>query len=164
MNDPGAIRAALESAETIAVVGCSPDPSRPSNEIARYLKEEAGYRVVPVNPHHAEVLGERCYPSLADVPAEIRIDVVDIFRRSEHVAARAEEAIARGVPFFFAQLGVEDPAAARRLEAAGIGVAMNRCVLVEHPRLGIRPKSRNAGAGPGVSPLSREGSEVPKGT
>ena len=157
MNDPEEIRAALESAATIAVVGCSPNPLRPSNEIARYLKEEAGYRVVPVNPHHAEILGERCYPSLADVPADVRIDVVDVFRRSEHVAAAARETIARRVPFFFMQLGVEDPAVARGLEQAGIGVAMNRCILVEHRRLGIRPKSRNAESLPGVSSLSRHG-------
>lgn len=163
MNDPEAIRAALESAETIVVVGCSPNPAQPSNDIARYL-QEAGYRVVPVNPHHAEVLGERCYPSLSAVPAEIRIDVVDVFRRSEHVAGVAGEAIARGVPFLFMQLGIEDAEAARRLEKAGIGVAMNRCIFVEHRRLGIRPKSRNAGAGLGVSPLSRHGSEVPQGT
>lgn len=155
MNDPEKIRSALESARTVAVVGCSPDPSRPSNEIARYLRDDAGYRIVPVNPNHAEVLGERCYPSLSDVPASIRIDVVDVFRRSEFVADVAEEAVARGVSFFFMQLGVEDPEAARRLENAGIGVAMNRCILVEHRRLGIRPKSRNAGAIPGVSPLSR---------
>lgn len=157
MNDPEEIRAVLESAATIAVVGCSPNPRRPSNEIARFLKEEAGYRIVPVNPHHAEILGERCYPSLAEVPRDVRIDVVDVFRRSEHVAPVAREAIVRGIPFFFMQLGVEDAAAASRLEEAGIGVAMNRCILVEHRRLGIRPKSRNAGPGAGVSSLSRKG-------
>lgn len=157
MNDPEEIRRALETAATIAVVGCSPNPARPSNEIARYLKEEAGYRIVPVNPHHREILGERCYPSLSAVPGGIRIDIVDVFRRSEHVAPVAAEAIARGVPFFFMQLGVEDAAAARRLEEAGAGVAMNRCILVEHRRLGIRPKSRNAGPGPGVVPVSRHG-------
>lgn len=157
MNDPEEIRAALESAATIAVVGCSPNGLRPSNEIARYLKEEGGYRIVPVNPHHAEILGERCYPSLMEVPADVRIDLVDVFRRSEHVAPVAREALERGVPFFFMQMGVEDAAAARRLEQAGVGVAMNRCIMVEHRRLGIRPKSRNAGAGGRVPPLSRQG-------
>ena len=156
MNDPEEIRAALEGAETIAVVGCSPNPARPSNEIARYLRE-AGYRVIPVNPGHREILGERSYRSLSDVPAEVRIDVVDVFRRSEHLGAIADEAIARGVPFLFMQLGIEDTDAARRLEEAGVGVAMNRCILVEHRRLGIRPKSRNAGEPPGVLPLSRQG-------
>jgi predicted CoA-binding protein len=126
----------------VAVVGCSPDPSRASHAIARYLMSQ-GYRVVPVNPNHAEVLGQRCYPSLAAVPPEVRIDVVDVFRRSELVAPVAAEAIDRGVPFFFMQQGVVDPASARRLEEKGIGVAMDRCILVEHERLGIPPKSRN---------------------
>jgi predicted CoA-binding protein len=157
VNDPKGIRAALESAETIAVVGCSPNPRRPSNEIARYLKEEAGYRIVPVNPHFSEVLGERCYPTLSAVPADVRIDIVDVFRRPEYIGPVADEAIARGVPFFFMQLGIEDAAAARRLEEAGAEVAMNRCIFIEHRRLGVRPKSRNAGAGSGVSPLSRHG-------
>jgi len=102
-----------------------------------------GYRVVPVNPNHAEILGQACYPSLARVPAEIRIDVVDVFRRSELVAPVAAEAIERRVPFFFMQQGVVDAASARRLEEQGIGVAMDRCILVEHERLGIPPKSRN---------------------
>ncbi len=82
---------------------------------------------------------------------------MDVFRRSDHVAPVADAAIARGVPFFFMQLGVVDESAARRLEAAGIGVAMDRCILVEHRRLGIAPKSRNAGGPAGVSPMSRHG-------
>ena len=146
MNEPDRIRRALEQAETIAVVGCSPDPSRASYAIARYLLSE-GYRVIPVNPNHREVLGQRCYPSLADIPRDVRIDIVDVFRRPEHVASIAEEAIARGVPFVFLQLGVVDAAAARRLEERGVGVAMDRCILVEHERLGIPPKSRNETAG-----------------
>lgn len=127
----------------MAVVGCSPDPSRASHAIARYLMSQ-GYRVVPVNPNHAEILGQPCYPSLARVPADVRIDVVDVFRRSELVAPVAAEAIERRVPFFFMQQGVVDAASARRLEEQGIGVAMDRCILVEHERLGIPPKSRNA--------------------
>ena len=143
MNEPEKIRRALEEAETIAVVGCSPDPSRASHAIARYLKGE-GYRVVPVNPHHVEILGALCYPSVAAIPADVRVDIVDVFRRSEHVAPVADEAIARGVSFVFLQLGVVDAESARRLEERGIGVAMDRCILVEHERLGIPPKSRNA--------------------
>ncbi len=142
MNEPDGIRRALEEAETVAVVGCSPDPSRASHAIARYLMSQ-GYRVVPVNPNHSEVLGQTCYPSLASVPADVRIDVVDVFRRSEAVAPVASEAIERRVPFFFMQQGVVDAASARRLEEHGIGVAMDRCILVEHERLGIPPKSRN---------------------
>jgi predicted CoA-binding protein len=156
MNDSGQIRAALESAETVAVVGCSPNPDRPSNEIARYLQRQ-GYRVVPINPGHREILGEPCFPSLAAVPDGIRIDIVDVFRRSEFVADVAAQAIARKVPFLFMQLGVVDEASARLLEAAGTGVAMDHCILVEHRRLGIPAKSRNAGALPGVTPMSRNG-------
>jgi len=158
VNEEARIREALESAETIAVVGCSPNPMRPSNEIASYLLE-AGYRVVPVNPGHREILGQPCYRSLEDIPGEIRVDIVDVFRRSEHVAAIAEQAIARKVPFVFLQLGVVDRAAARRLEESGIGVAMDRCILIEHRRLGIGPKSksRNAGSKTRVPSMSRNG-------
>jgi len=154
MNEPDRVREALETAETVAVIGCSPDPSRASHTIARYLQAQ-GYRVVPVNPEHRELLGERCYPSLSEIPKEIRIDIADVFRRSEHVAGIAREAISRGVPFVFLQKGVIDEASARRLEQAGIGVAMDRCILVEHERLGIPPKPRNAAPGTGVSSLSQ---------
>ncbi len=156
MNDPERIRRALETAQTVAVIGCSPNPMRPSHDVARYLQRQ-GYRVVPVNPGHRELLGEPCYPSLSRVPADLVVDIVDVFRRSEHVAGIAEEAIARRVPFFFMQLGVEDPVAAGRLEGAGIGVAMDRCILVEHRTLGISAKSRNAGGAGGVSFMSRQG-------
>ncbi|HEX4439309.1 MAG TPA: CoA-binding protein [Thermoanaerobaculia bacterium] len=158
MNDEKRIRLALESAETIAVVGCSPNPLRPSNEIASYLIEQ-GYRVVPVNPGHRRVLGVECYRSLTDIPEEIRVDIVDVFRRSDSVAGVAEEAIARRVPFVFLQLGVVDAAAALRMEENGIGVAMNRCILVDHRRLGIgpRPGSRNASREARVSSVSRKG-------
>jgi hypothetical protein len=143
VNEPDRIRRALETAETVAVVGCSPDPSRASHAISRFLMEQ-GYRVIPVNPNHPRILGQTSYPSLGDVPAEVHLDIVDVFRRSDAVAAVADEAIARRVPFFFMQKGVVDSAAAARLESAGIGVAMDRCILVEHERLGIAPKSRNS--------------------
>ena len=136
MNDAGQIRTALESARTIAVVGCSPNPDRPSNAIARYLLEQ-GYQVIPVNPGHRRILGQTCYRSLAEIPPDVTIDIVDVFRRSEHVSGVADEAIARGAGFFFMQQGVEDPDSARRLDAAGIPVAMDRCILVEHASRGI---------------------------
>jgi len=136
LNDPREIREALETARTVAVVGCSPNPARPSHSIARYL-QDAGYRVVPVNPGHRELVGETCYRSLAEIPPEVEIDVVDVFRRSEYVAEVAAQAIRRGVGFFFMQQGVVDPASVSRLEEAGIPVAMDRCIAVEHGRLGI---------------------------
>lgn len=133
MNDPEEIREALARAETVAVVGCSPNPARPSNSVARYLMER-GYRVIPVNPGHREILGETSYRSLREIPAGVRIDIVDVFRRSEYVAPVAEDAIARGAGFFFMQQGVVDFESARRLEQAGIPVAMDRCIAIEHRR------------------------------
>jgi uncharacterized protein len=144
MNDPEEIRAALETAGTIAVVGRSPKSDRPSHSIARYLIE-SGYRVIPVNPGHRELLGLACYPSLAEIPPDVRLDIVDVFRRSEHVAPIADQAIARGAGFFFMQQGIFDQESALRLEAAGIPVAMDRCILVERERLG------RSGAGRGTS-------------
>jgi predicted CoA-binding protein len=142
----------LTTAETVAVVGCSPDPERPSNAIARYLIEN-GYTVIPVNPKHREILGLHCYSSLLETPRETRLDIVDVFRRSELVAPVADEAIARGAGFFFMQRGVVDAQAAARLERAGIPVAMDRCILVEHGRLGIGPRVRNSKRGTDVSCL-----------
>lgn len=143
MNDAEEIRTALENARTIAVVGCSPNPGRPSNAIARYLMEQ-GYRMIPVNPGHRTILGETCYRTLADIPEEVAVDIVDVFRRSDHVAEIADAAIERGVRFFFMQQGVVDPSAARRLEAAGIPVAMDRCILVEHASRGLPPRNFEA--------------------
>ena len=134
MNEPSRIREAIESAKTIAVVGCSPNPARPSNSIARYL-QESGYQVIPVNPGHRSLVGEACYPSIEEIPSGVRIDIVDVFRRSSEVGSIADQAIRRGAGFFFMQQGVVDHAAAERLEAAGIPVAMDRCILVERERL-----------------------------
>ena len=142
MNDPEEIERALHAARTVAVVGCSPNPARPSHSIARYLIEN-GYDVLPVNPGHRQVLGRRCYASLSEIPPEIHVDIVDVFRRSELVGPVADEAIARGVGFFFMQQGVVDQEAAERLARAGIPVAMDRCILVEHGRL--QPARNSAG-------------------
>ncbi len=133
MNEPDKIHSILESARTIAVVGASANPYRASNSIARYLIE-SGYDVVPVNPNHPEVLGRRCYASLLDVPEDVAIDIVDVFRRSSAVAALVAPAIARKARFFWMQEGVADPGAAATLEAAGIGVAMDRCIMKDHVR------------------------------
>jgi predicted CoA-binding protein len=133
VNDAEEIRRALGEARTVAVVGCSPNPARASHTIARYLQER-GYRVIPVNPGHREILGEKCYRSLSEIPPEVRVDIVDVFRRSSEVGPVADAAIARGTGFFFMQQGVVDEAAARRLEKAGIPVAMDRCILIERER------------------------------
>jgi len=136
MNDKKEIRTALETARTVAIVGCSPNPERPSNAIGRYLMEH-GYQIVPVNPGYGSILGETCYRSLSEIPPEVRVDIVDVFRRSDQVAPVADQAIARGVGFFFMQQGVVDAGSARRLEEAGIPVAMDRCILLEHANRGI---------------------------
>jgi hypothetical protein len=131
MNEPEKIEEILRTARTIAVVGCSPKPSRPSHSIARFLLE-SGYEVIPVNPGHREILGRRCYPSLLEIPAELAIDVVDVFRNSSAIAPLVGPALARKVRFFWMQEGVVDPEAALELEASGVGVAMDRCILKEH--------------------------------
>jgi predicted CoA-binding protein len=128
------IRSLLEDYRTWAVVGCSPDRSRDSNRIARMLQSR-GYKVIPVNPACEELLGERCYPSLAEVPEPI--DVVDIFRRSSEAGAHVDEAISIGASAVWMQLGVIDEAAAARARDAGLEVVMDRCPAIEMPRLGI---------------------------
>jgi predicted CoA-binding protein len=134
------IRSVLEEGRTWAVVGCSPDPGRDSHRIARMLKSR-GYDVIPVNPSCDELLGVRCYPSLADLPGPV--DVVDIFRRSDQAGRHVDEAIAIGASAVWMQLGVIDEAAAARARAAGLSVVMDRCPAIELPRLGI--------AGPGTA-------------
>jgi predicted CoA-binding protein len=125
----------LESFRTWAVVGCSPDPGRPSHGVARFLQRH-GYRVIPVNPAApGEILGERCYPSLGEIPAEEGVEVVDIFRRSSHAGAHVDEAIAIGAPAVWMQLGVRDERAAERARAAGLLVVMDRCPAIELPRV-----------------------------
>jgi predicted CoA-binding protein len=133
VNDPGEIRAILQSARTIAVIGASTNPFRASHSISQYLLE-SGYEVIPVNPRYPEVLGRRCYASLLEIPAEVEIDIVDVFRNSAAVAGLVDPAIARKAKFFWMQEGVIDPESARRLEAAGIGVAMNRCIMKDRVR------------------------------
>ena len=134
MNEPEKILSILRSAKTIAVVGCSPNPARPSHGVTRYLLEE-GFEIVPVNPGHRSILGRPCFPSLSEIPPGIRIDLIDVFRNSSQVAPLVEPAIASGASFFWMQEGVVDPESARRLEKAGLGVAMDRCILKDHARM-----------------------------
>jgi predicted CoA-binding protein len=125
------IRFALDR-RTWAVVGCSPSPSRDSHRIAALLQRR-GHRVIPVNPECDEVLGERAYPSLKDIPEPV--DVVDIFRRSDAAGAHVDEAIEVGARAVWLQLGVIDEEAADRARAAGLEVVMDRCPAIEIPRL-----------------------------
>jgi predicted CoA-binding protein len=123
----------LRSAHTIAVVGLSGKRFRPSFGVAEYL-QRAGYRIIPVNPRETEVLGEKSYPDLDAAPEPI--DIVDIFRRSEHVPAIVEAALRKGARAVWMQEGVVHEDAARRAEAAGLAVVMDRCILKEHRRMG----------------------------
>jgi len=129
INDSDAIAHILDTAKTIAVVGLSSNPSRPSYNVASYMQSH-GYRIVPVNPNETEVLGEKAYASLEDVPE--KIDVVDIFRKSEEVAAHVDEAIRIGAAAVWMQEGVVNREAAARAQAAGMEVVMDRCILKEH--------------------------------
>jgi predicted CoA-binding protein len=122
----------LHSCRTIAVVGLSSKRFRPSFGVAEYLKR-SGYRIIPVNPHETEVLGERCYPDLESIPEPV--DLVDIFRRSEHVPEIVEAAIRKGAKAVWMQEGVVHERAARRAEDAGLAVVMDRCILKDHRRM-----------------------------
>jgi len=126
------IKEILRSAKSVAVVGLSPNPARDSHEVAQYLQEQ-GYRIIPVNPAADKILGEKSYPDLVSIPEPV--DVVDIFRRPEHVPAIVEEAIRIGAKTIWMQLGVVNEEAAKRAADAGLAVVMDRCMLREHRRL-----------------------------
>ena len=128
------VRDLLRESRTVAVVGCSPKPERPSFGVARYL-QRVGYRIVPVNPGHDTILGERSYRTLADAAREHAIDIVDVFRRSEFAGAVVDEAIAIHPKLIWLQLGITDDAARARAEAAGIPIVMDRCLAVDHRQL-----------------------------
>lgn len=137
MNPPDeTIRELLGARRTWAVVGCSPRASRDSWQIARLLQSR-GNRIVPINPAALEILGERCYPTLADAREDVAIDVVDVFRRSEEAGVHVDEAVAIGARAAWLQLGVIDEAAAARGRSAGLTVVMDRCPAIELRRLGI---------------------------
>ena len=125
------VRGLLAEARTIAVVGLSSNPLRPSYVVARYMQQR-GYRIIPVNPNESEVLGEKSFASLAEVPE--KFDLVNIFRRSEEAGHHVDEAIRAGVKAVWLQEGVLDEAAARRAMDAGLLVVMDRCILKEHLR------------------------------
>ncbi|HEX3681214.1 MAG TPA: CoA-binding protein [Bryobacteraceae bacterium] len=122
----------LRNAKTIAVVGLSSNPTRPSFGVSRFLQRQ-GFRVIPVNPNETEVLGERAYPSVKDIPDEI--DIVDIFRRPARVPEVVDDALAKGARCIWMQEGIVNHEAAQKAEAAGLSVVMNRCILKELARL-----------------------------
>jgi hypothetical protein len=132
--DDRELRALLGSARTIAVVGLSSRPDRPSHDVAAYLQSH-GYRIVPVNPNEREVLGERAYPSLRDIPPEIGVDVVDVFRRAEHASEIARDAVAIGAKALWLQQGIVDDEAYRIASAAGLDVVMGICIRTTKRRL-----------------------------
>jgi predicted CoA-binding protein len=132
INSKDTIKKILEDCKTIAVVGLSSNPHRPSHGVASYMRRE-GYKVIPVNPNETEVFGDISYPSLSDIPE--KVDLVDIFRRSSEAGIAVDEAIALAAKGVWLQEGVVDQVAAERAAAAGLLVVMDRCWLKEHLRL-----------------------------
>jgi predicted CoA-binding protein len=136
MNEPDLALSLLRSARTIAVVGYSPKPDRPSNSVSAYLRGH-GYRIVPVNPQlrGATIEGERSYDRLVDIPTSEQIDFVDVFRRGEFLDAVVDDALASGMSAMWFQLGLGNPDAARRAESMGMRVVWDRCTAIEHRQL-----------------------------
>jgi predicted CoA-binding protein len=132
MDDIPGLRRILSTCRVIAVVGLSADWFRPSYFAAKYLQQH-GYTVMPVNPRYPEILGERCYASLRDIP--VKIDLVDVFRKTEDVLPIAEDAIAIGAKVLWQQIGVKNLEAVAKAQAAGLECVIDRCVKIEHARL-----------------------------
>jgi uncharacterized protein len=133
-RDDDAIRALFSHAKVIAVVGLSSKRARASFGVSRYM-QAVGYRIIPVNPNESEVLGEKAYADLDSIPKDVKIDVVNIFRRPEEVPEVVEAAIRLGAPAIWMQEGVINDDAAANARAAGIFVVMDRCLLKDHQRL-----------------------------
>ena len=131
-NSDATLRRLLQTCKTIAVVGLSPEWHRPSHAVAMYMQEQ-GYRIIPVNPKHENILGERCYARLEDIPEPV--DMVDVFRRPEDVPPVAASAVAIGAKCLWQQLGVASAEADAIARAGGLDSVFNRCVKVEHARL-----------------------------
>jgi len=132
MDDINTLRRILRESRVLAVVGLSANWVRPSYFAAKYMLEH-GYRIIPVNPQYTEVLGQKCYPSLRDIPE--KVDLVDVFRKTAEVMPVAEDAIAIGAKVLWQQLGVKNGEAAEKARAAGLDAIMDRCVKIEHGRL-----------------------------
>ncbi len=128
------LRSILNQARTIAVVGLSSKPHRDSYGVARYLQDR-GYRVVPVNPNETEVLGETAYPSVLDVPTDVAIDIVDVFRKAEETPSVAEQAVSAGARVLWLQEGIVNDEARRIAEEGGLTVVMDLCIRTTTARL-----------------------------
>ena len=129
MTDINTLRHILTEYKTIAVVGLSQKQHRPSYSVAKYLQDH-GYKIIPVNPNYPEILGEKSYPSLLDIPEPV--DVVNLFQRSENVPPFVAQAIEIGAKVIWMQLGVVDETAAQKAREAGLEVVMDRCIKIDH--------------------------------
>ena len=136
MNETALIQSLLTGERTIAVVGYSTNPTRPSSSVSRYLREQ-GFRIIPVNPRlrRAIVDGEQSYDHLVDIPSGTHVDLADIFRRGEFLDEVVDDAIAAKIPAIWFQLELGNIDAARRAEGAGLGVVWDRCTAIEHRRM-----------------------------
>ena len=136
INTDEGIRELLSSTKTIALVGASTNPQRASHAVMRYMMDR-GYRVIPVNPNETEICGQKAYASVKDIPEPV--DMVDIFRRSEDTDPIIDEAIAVGAKSIWLQLAIINEEGAKRAEAAGLKVVMDRCPAIDMPKLGMGP-------------------------
>ncbi|MCY0884571.1 MAG: CoA-binding protein [Firmicutes bacterium] len=147
----------MAESRVIAVVGLSPKPERDSHRVAAYLQQQ-GYRIIPVYPRGQEILGERVYPSLEAIPPDIRVDLVDVFRRGPDTPPVAEAAVRRGARFLWLQLGIRCERSRELAEAAGLEVVMDACMMIEHRlrnpagRGEISGGTGEPGTGPGAGP------------
>ena len=132
VDDIAGLRGILARSRVIAIVGLSANWYRPSYFAAKYMQEH-GYRIVPVNPNYAEVLGEKCYPDVASIAGDV--DIVDCFRKADEMPALAREAVAKGAKVLWMQLGIRNAEAARIASDAGLAVVQDRCVKIEHARI-----------------------------
>ncbi len=132
MNDPHTLSRVLRDNHTIAVVGLSAEPNRPSYQVAKYLRDH-GYKIVPVNPKYPKILSQKSYPDLESIP--FAVDMVDVFRKSQDCASVAQQAVAIGARVLWLQQGVVNEEARQIALAAGLTVVMDRCVKIEHTKL-----------------------------
>ena len=129
------IKQILEETKTIAIIGCSPNPEKASNRVAKYL-QDVGYKIIPIYPKEEKILGEKVYKSLAEIPGDIEIDMVDIFRKSNVIASVIDEVLKRkDVKCVWTQLGLVNNEAAEKARNAGLHVVQNYCTKIEHANL-----------------------------